>query len=140
MSFNDFVSKCAYEEKRLKLQTPQELNLTVVTHKKNSSSSSKPYSSNTKKSFKNKPFKRPFKKAFHRKEYKVGNTSQQKSRCFFCQDPSHFKKHCPKWKDWMKKKGNHPLALVCLEFNLVVVPPNSWWIDSGASVHISNYL
>ena len=32
------------------------------------------------------------------------------------------------------------LVHVCCETNLVDVPSNSWWIDSGASVHISTSI
>jgi transposase InsO family protein len=44
------------------------------------------------------------------------------------------------------KKGNYmrllttPLALVCFESNLVDVPLNSWWVDTGASIHVTNSL
>ena len=34
----------------------------------------------------------------------------------------------------------YPLALVCFESNLVNVPPNSWWLDTGASIHITHSL
>uniref|UniRef100_A0A2N9IWZ4 Integrase catalytic domain-containing protein n=1 Tax=Fagus sylvatica TaxID=28930 RepID=A0A2N9IWZ4_FAGSY len=33
-----------------------------------------------------------------------------------------------------------PLALVCFESNLVDVPLNSWWVDTGASIHVTNSL
>uniref|UniRef100_A0A2N9EFV4 Retrovirus-related Pol polyprotein from transposon TNT 1-94-like beta-barrel domain-containing protein n=1 Tax=Fagus sylvatica TaxID=28930 RepID=A0A2N9EFV4_FAGSY len=33
-----------------------------------------------------------------------------------------------------------PLALVYFESNLVDVPLNSWWIDTGASIHVTNSL
>ena len=44
------------------------------------------------------------------------------------------------------KKGNYmcllttPLTLVCFESNLVDVPLNSWWVDTGASIHVTNSL
>jgi transposase InsO family protein len=44
------------------------------------------------------------------------------------------------------KKGNYmrllttPLAFVCFESNLVDVPLNSWWVDIGASIHVTNSL
>ena len=36
-------------------------------------------------------------------------------------------------------QGNS-LALVCFEFTLVDIPVHSWWIDSVASIHITNSL
>jgi len=49
------------------------------------------------------------------------------------------KKDCEKFKAWLEKKGNS-ISLVCYESNLVDVGSNTWWIDSGATIHISNSL
>jgi|UniRef100_A0A2N9FVY3 hypothetical protein len=44
------------------------------------------------------------------------------------------------------KKGNYmrllttPLAFLCFESNLMDVPLNSWWVDTGASIHVTNSL
>uniref|UniRef100_A0A2N9EWH4 Integrase catalytic domain-containing protein n=1 Tax=Fagus sylvatica TaxID=28930 RepID=A0A2N9EWH4_FAGSY len=44
------------------------------------------------------------------------------------------------------EKGNYmrllttPLAFVCFESNLVDIPLNSWWVDTGASIHVTNSL
>jgi hypothetical protein len=44
------------------------------------------------------------------------------------------------------KKGNYmrllttPLAFVCFESNLVDIPLNSWWVDTDASIHVTNSL
>ena len=37
------------------------------------------------------------------------------------------------WKRKVKLK-------VFYEYYLVDIPPNSWWIDTGASIHITNSL
>ncbi|RVW68066.1 Retrovirus-related Pol polyprotein from transposon TNT 1-94 [Vitis vinifera] len=37
---------------------------------------------------------------------------------------------------WREKKGTLP-NFVCSEINLAVVPTNTWWIDTGATTHIS---
>ncbi|KAL6340384.1 hypothetical protein AAG906_006037 [Vitis piasezkii] len=37
---------------------------------------------------------------------------------------------------WREKKGTL-LNFVCSEINLVVVPTDTWWIDTGATTHIS---
>ena len=39
-----------------------------------------------------------------------------------------------------EKKKSNPLALVCFKPNNVEVPPNSWWLDIGATIHVTNYL
>ena len=49
------------------------------------------------------------------------------------------KKKCLKFQNWLEKKGN-PTSFVCYESNIVNVNTNTWWIDSGSTVHISNSL
>ena len=57
--------------------------------------------------------------------------------CFFCKKAvGHVKKDCPKYHKWLTKKGNQ-FSFVCCEFNLAEVPPNTWWIDTGTTIHIS---
>ena len=46
---------------------------------------------------------------------------------------------CLKCKVWFEKKGK-PCAFTCLESNLTEVPYNTWWIDSGCTVHVSNTM
>ncbi|KAG6487838.1 hypothetical protein ZIOFF_056574 [Zingiber officinale] len=50
--------------------------------------------------------------------------------------PTHFQKDCPKFKEWLAKKGEMS-SYVCYESFLANVPTDTWWIDSGASVHIA---
>ncbi|RVW62449.1 hypothetical protein CK203_060443 [Vitis vinifera] len=60
-------------------------------------------------------------------------------KCFFCKKKGHMKKKCLKFQNWLEKKGN-PTSFVCYESNMVNVNTNTWWIDSGSTIHISNSL
>ena len=56
--------------------------------------------------------------------------------CFFCKGEGHYKKQCANYQQWLKKKGTL-VSLVCSEVNTVSVPIDTWWIDSGATTHVS---
>ena len=59
--------------------------------------------------------------------------------CYFCGKKGHVKKDCIKRKAWFEKRGIN-LSFVCYESNLVEVPSNTWWIDSGATTHVTNLM
>ena len=56
--------------------------------------------------------------------------------CFFCKKTGHVKKDCAKYAAWRAKK-DMILAFVCSEVNLSFAPMGTWWVDSGATNHIS---
>ena len=62
-----------------------------------------------------------------------------KDTCFFCKKKGHFKKDCLKYKKWLEKKGNL-ISLVCYESNLIDSHHNTWWIDSGTTIHVANIM
>ncbi|RVW30669.1 Retrovirus-related Pol polyprotein from transposon TNT 1-94 [Vitis vinifera] len=78
------------------------------------------------------------------KQTAFSGTSKQKEQkkqdkeitCFFCKKAGHMKKTCTKYAAWREKKGTL-LNFVCSEINLAVVPTDTWWIDTGATTHIS---
>ncbi|KAG7564986.1 Integrase catalytic core [Arabidopsis suecica] len=73
------------------------------------------------------------------KTFVKGPESQihKERKCFFCKKMGHFKKDCPKRKAWFDKKGTQHIY-VCSELNLIEVPNNTWWLDSGATTHVSH--
>ncbi|GJW43782.1 UBN2_2 domain-containing protein [Tanacetum coccineum] len=60
-------------------------------------------------------------------------------KCKFCHKKGHIQKDCPKFKEWLAKKGIFESFMINKSFN-INVPINSWWIDSGSMVHIANSL
>ena len=64
---------------------------------------------------------------------------KKESKCFFCKKKGHMKKDCFKYKLWLDKKGKST-SLVGYESNMADVCHNTWWIDSGSTIHISNTL
>ena len=68
------------------------------------------------------------------------NSGQKKPKddkgCFFSSKSGHVKKDCTKYHAWRAKKGTF-FGMVCSEINLASVSRNTWWLDSGATIHIS---
>ncbi|KAG6642075.1 hypothetical protein CIPAW_09G118100, partial [Carya illinoinensis] len=62
-----------------------------------------------------------------------------KGKCNFCHLFGHRRIDCRRFKAWIDKKGTHSL-LVCFESNLVDVPSDTWWLDTGATIHATNSL
>jgi hypothetical protein len=56
--------------------------------------------------------------------------------CHFCGDDIHYKNVCAKW---LARKGEDYITFVD-EYLYVNFSLNTWWIDSGATMHICNSL
>nr|XP_009780571.1 PREDICTED: uncharacterized protein LOC104229611 [Nicotiana sylvestris] len=67
-----------------------------------------------------------------KKEHKI-------DMCRFCNKEGHYQKYFLKRKACFEKKSTIT-AFECFESNLIEVPNNTWWLDSGATAHISTTL
>jgi hypothetical protein len=110
---------CVQEEEKLKHEKPESVHM--VTHAKGKTKGGK--------------YAQKFKK-----ENKVPiKQNGKKDTCFFCKKGGHMKKDCQKYIKWLERKGNL-ISLVCHESFFVEAPNNTWWIDSGSTIHIVNSM
>ena len=72
-------------------------------------------------------------------KFKAKPKDVSKLKCFWCKTKGHLKVNCEIFKDYVKSKEKEQVH-VCVESNLCEVPVDSWWFDTGCSVHITNSL
>ena len=129
-SISDLISYCVEEEERQKAEKMKDMvNFVGFGDGKNQSESGS--SKQGKKKFKSAKNNAP--------KLKVQNNAPTGLVCKFCKSPKHMQKHCAGFKEWLQKKGNDVVSFVDESF-LADFSSNTWWIDSGATVHISNSL
>ena len=122
---NELMTTCDQEEERLVMELGESAMLATTFGKNKRNDTSQTYTSKS-----NQKEKGRVPPQAHIKE---------ENKCFFCKRKGHVKKDCPKFKKWLEKKGNI-LYFVCYESNMVNVNINTWWIDSGSTIHIANSL
>ena len=113
-TLNELISYLVQEEERLKYDRTENANIASTSNRKG------------KKIKRSEAAKGPIQK----------KPALDKNNCFFCKNSGHQKKECAKYHAWRVKKGT-PFILVCSKVNLASVSRNTWWLDSGATTHIS---
>ena len=119
-TLNELISHCVQEEERLKREMTESAHLA---------------STSKDKKFKKRKGKQVAAQPAQKKQHKE-STGNAENACFFCKAVGHVKKQCTNYHAWRAKKGML-LSFVCSEVNLTSVPAHTWWIDSGATTHIS---
>ena len=72
-----------------------------------------------------------------KREIHVYPSIKKESKCFFYKKKGHVKKDCSKFKIWLENNGTQ-FSFLYYESNMVNVYHNTWWIDSGSTIHVSN--
>ena len=125
---SELIAMCVQEEERLKVEKPDVVHVaTTNTNKRKGSWKGKGSSGDN---------------STPNKVQKTGASTssfQGNPKCKFCHKKGHTQKDCPKFKEWLAKKGIFESFMINESFN-INVPINSWWIDSGSMVHIANSL
>ena len=135
---NDLITKCVTKEEKLKREKNESAHLVALgkpNNKKRVEKARKPNFHNHKKS-------KNFKKSGSEKQ-KNGNAKNIDLKCYHCNKKGHKRVDCFKFKNWLEKKKDEQgmlFAYVCFESNLVNVPLDLSWLDSGATVHIATFL
>jgi len=118
-SINELMTTCVQEEERLVMEMGESALLITACRKNKATKSQANQKGNDKI-----PPQADIKKV---------------TKCFFCKKKGHMKKNCPRFWKWLEKKGKS-ISLVCYESNMASVNINAWWIDSGSTIHIANFL
>ncbi|TQE08812.1 hypothetical protein C1H46_005583 [Malus baccata] len=135
---DELIAQCVQEETRQRQEKRREIEDVNLVHAGNQESTiasgkvSK-FSNHANKSAKSAKYSKPS------KCNKLNVKDVTKIRCHHCKLKGHYRKDCETFKDWLRSKGRTNVY-VCVESNLIEIPANSWWFDTGCSVHITNTL
>ena len=68
--------------------------------------------------------------------HRMGEKEYFNGRCNYCKKVGQKKIDYWKLKGKQEKKGN----ILMIETNIIDVPMNTWWLDTGATIHVTNSL
>ncbi|KAK3035629.1 hypothetical protein RJ639_033157 [Escallonia herrerae] len=129
---NELISMYIQEEERLKSEQPDNAHVAIIGPSKGKEKGKKFGKGNVQGN----------KSASVTKTDKASSSGTKGSsgpRCHFCNDKGHMRKECHKFREWLEKKSNLSIC-VCYESYTIDAPLNTWWVDTDATVHITNSL
>ncbi|KAK2988306.1 hypothetical protein RJ640_011977 [Escallonia rubra] len=131
---SELISMCVQEEERLKSEQHDNAHVAITSPSKGKGKGKgKKFGKGNVQGNKN---------AYVTRTDKLSSSSTKGSsgpRCHFCKDKGHMRKECHKFREWLEKKGNLSIC-VCYESYTIDAPLNTWWVDTCATVHITNSL
>ena len=69
----------------------------------------------------------------------LGMRALRENATIYCHKFGHKNIDCKKLKVIQENKGNHWVN-VCFKSNVINMPSDTWWLDSGATIHACNYV
>ena len=128
------------EEEKLKRENNESAHLVALGKLNNKKRVENARKSNFHSHKKNKNFK---KSGSEMQKNGNGNANNTDLKCYHYNKKGHKRVDCFKFKNWLEKKKKEQgmlSAYVCFKSNLINVPLDSWWLDSGATVHVATSL
>ncbi|KAK3002398.1 hypothetical protein RJ639_021497 [Escallonia herrerae] len=127
---SELISMCVQEEERLKSEQPDSAHVAITGPSKGKG---KKFGKGNVQGNKSASVTKTDKAS------SFGTKGSSGPRCHFCKDKGHMRKECHKFREWLEKKGNLSIC-VCYDSYTIDAPLNTWWVDTGATVHITNSL
>ena len=119
------MAKCAREEERLRSHNPDLINhVRQGGHKNNN----RGFCSN-----KNKKNKKPYDSP-----KQDGPSSSKVPLCHHCKTHGHIKKDYMDFKEWCTKQDNDNIISIVDKSFYAYFPISTWWMDSVATVYVTN--
>ena len=137
---NDLITMCVVEEENLKREKNEYAHLVALGKLNNQKRVEKARKPNFHSHKKSKNFKKSESK---KQNNKNGNAKNTDLKCYHSNKKGHKRVDFFMFKTWLEKKKKDQgmlFAHVYFESNLVNVPLDSWWLDSGAIVHVATSL
>ena len=119
------LAMCVQEEERLKASHSDTINYVKQNKRKTfHDKNAKPHGSSS----------HPLSKA-----PKKDQPPAEKDECYWCHSKEHQKKDCPLFLKHIIKKGEDIVTFID-EALYLSYDKSTWWIDSGATIHVTNSL
>jgi hypothetical protein len=141
----ELIAKCSQEEERLRTENKDYVNLISQDLKKifshgQSSEKSGGKSSQFKKGKGKKSYEKRPNDHLKKEAPKVEGASEKKNgpKYLHCKDWGYIRRECTDFKAWLAKKGNNDIMSFIDEPFFTYYSLNMWWIDSGATVNVTN--